>query len=108
VRHTFTAPVGALGAVREQRHHGSRRFLVDFSGGPLDAYANRPEALQVHVVTKGGKTIRSFLTPNPQLPGIRAIIDLKGINGETIFMEASLRTGETPLTETWSYRWKVE
>lgn len=108
VRNTFSAPVGALGAVREQRHHGSRRFLIDFAGGPLDAYVNRPEALQVRVDIKGGKAIRSFLTPNPQLPGLRAIIDVKGINGETIFMDAALRAGDTALTETWTYRWKVE
>jgi periplasmic glucans biosynthesis protein len=108
VRHTFTAPVGALGSSREQKHHGARRFLIDFSGGDLDPYLSRPEELQLAVTTTGGKTIRSFVTPNPQIPGIRGILDVKGIPTDTIFMEATLRAGQKPVSETWSYRWKVE
>ncbi len=108
VLHTFNAPVGALGSHREQKHHGSRRFLIDFAGGALNSHAQRPDALQLNVMTTGGRTIRSFHTPNPQSGGVRAIIDVKGVHGETIFMEASLKAGSTPVTETWSYRWKVE
>ena len=108
VQHTFNAPVGALGSTREQRHHGSRRFLIDFAGGPLAALASRPDAVQVKVSARGGKTIRAFSTPNPQAGGVRAIVDVKGVHGETIFMEVALVSGDTQLTETWSYRWKVE
>ena len=56
----------------------------------------------------GGKTIRSFVTPNPQLPGVRAILDVKGFPTDTIYIDAHLRAGDVPVTETWSYRWKVE
>ncbi len=108
VEHTFNAPVGALGAVREQKHHGARRFLIDFAGGELDRHLAKPESLQVVVNVTGGKTIRSFVTPNPQLPGVRAILDVKGFPTDTIYIDAHLRAGDVPVTETWSYRWKVE
>ncbi|MHB2169381.1 OpgD/OpgG family glucan biosynthesis protein [Alsobacter sp. R-9] len=108
VAHTFNAPVGALGAWREQKHHGSRRFLIDFSGGTLSSLLPTPDAVSLQAVVRGGKTIRSFVIPNPQSGGFRAVLDVKGIPNDTIYMEVDLRSGGKPLTETWSYRWKVE
>ena len=96
-------------------HTGGGTHLPDivlvtpiFVGGDLAAHLAQPGALKIDASVTGGRIIRTFMTPNPQLPGMRAVIDVKGIPNDTIYMDLALKTGTTPVTETWSYRWKVE
>lgn len=102
---TFHAPTGALGSA-EHRTVGSRRFLVDFSGGPLDP-ANL-DGVEVAVKAAAGEVLHTFLAANPQVNGVRAFIDARGEPGRSLYLKAYLHRGDERLSETWAYRWVVE
>jgi periplasmic glucans biosynthesis protein len=85
---------------------GSRRFIIDFTGGDLAFYANAPELVEVVPTTSQGKILRSFIVPNPHTQGFRAIIDVQLEPGQSADLRAFLRTGTRALTETWTFPWQ--
>ncbi len=87
---------------------GSRRFIIDFTGGDLAFYANDPELIEVVPTTSQGKIIRSFIVPNAHTQGFRAIIDVQLEPGQSADLRAFLRTGTRALTETWTFPWASE
>lgn len=107
VSHTFHAPTGALGS-REYRPPGSRRFLVDFSGGPLSGKGENLANLRLDVKVRGGRLLKSFMRSNAHVEGVRAFIDVAGVPVDTIYMDARVMGPDGPVSETWSYRWKAE
>ncbi len=87
---------------------GSRRFLIDFTGGDLDFYADDPQLVEVVPTTSQGKIVRSFVVPNPHIKGFRAVIDVQLDPGQSTDLRAFLRTGGRALTETWTFPWRAE
>lgn len=85
---------------------GSRRFIIDFTGGDLAFYANDPELVEVVPTTSQGKILRSFIVPNSHTQGFRAIIDVQLEPGQSADLRAFLRTGTRALTETWTFPWQ--
>ena len=85
---------------------GSRRFIIDFTGGDLAFYANDPELVEVVPTTSQGTILRSFIVPNPHTQGFRAIIDVQLEPGQSADLRAFLRTGTRALTETWTFPWQ--
>lgn len=85
-----------------------RRFLIDFSGGELAYYLKAPELVEVVPSASSGTILRSFITPNPAVRGIRAVFDFKSQPNQTADIRAFLRAGEKALTETWTYPWRYE
>lgn len=107
VVNTFSAPVGALGS-GEQAGPGSRRFMMDFAGGDIEFNMARIAAIEIVASVSSGKIIRSFLTPNPRINGIRATIDIRVPPGGSTDMRVFLRVNGRSLTETWAYTWNDE
>ncbi len=107
VANTFHAPSGALGS-KESRIPGSRRFLVDFKGGDLPGRIANPAGMDVVASVAGGQLLRSFLVANPAGEGFRVFLDIRGEPTQSVHLKAYLAAGETRLSETWQYRWKVE
>ncbi|MGH6862824.1 MAG: glucan biosynthesis protein, partial [Methylocella sp.] len=87
---------------------GSRRFIIDFTGGDLAYYAADPELVEVVPSASQGKISRSFVVPNAHIKGFRAVIDVQLDLGQAADLRAFLRTGTRALTETWTFPWRAE
>ncbi|MGL4813474.1 MAG: glucan biosynthesis protein [Beijerinckiaceae bacterium] len=101
---TWTTQARALGSA-EPATPGSRRFIVDFAGGDLDFLQREPAQVQVDASVSAGRVVRSFLIPNPQIGGFRAVIDVDAPLGQAVDLRAYLKSRARALTETWTYPW---
>ncbi len=107
VVNTFQTTARALGAP-EPVLSGSRRFIIDFSGGDLAYYAQAPQLVEVVPTSTQGRILRAFVTPNSHIKGFRAFIDLELATGQRTDLRAFLRAGTRALTETWIYPWRAD
>ncbi len=103
---TYQTQARALGS-KEVASPGSRRFIIDFSGGDLGYFATDPSLVQVVPTSTNGRIIRSFLVPNPHIKGFRAAIDVELAPGQTTDLRAFLKAGNRALTETWTFPWQA-
>lgn len=104
---TYQTKARALGSP-EPPIPGSRRFIIDFTGGDLPYYLNNPEMIEVVPSVSQGSIVRSFVVPNPHTKGFRAVIDIQVDPGQSADLRAFLRTGMRALTETWTFPWRAE
>jgi periplasmic glucans biosynthesis protein len=104
---TYQTSAAARGSA-EPPIPGSRRFIIDFTGGDLAFYADDPQVVEVVPTTSQGKIVRSFIVPNPHTKGFRAVIDVQLEPGQSTDLRAFLRTGSRALTETWTFPWEGE
>jgi len=86
---------------------GSRRFIIDFTGGDLAYYAADPQLVEVVPSASQGKIVRSSIVPNVHTKGFRAVIDVQLDPGQSADLRAFLRTGTRALTETWTFPWRA-
>jgi periplasmic glucans biosynthesis protein len=107
VVNTFQTAPRALGSA-DPVAPGSRRFIIDFSGGDLAYYLPDPQAVEVVPTTTQGKIIRSFVVPNSHTSGFRAAIDIQLEPGQSTDLRAFLRSGTRALTETWTFPWRAD
>ncbi len=105
--YTFQAAARALGS-RETPPVGSRRFLIDFSGGELAYYAQDAGLTEAVASISQGSILRSFVVANPHVEGIRAIVDVQVPVGQTGDIRVFLRANGRTLTETWTFPWTQE
>ena len=106
VQKTYQTQARALGS-KEVVSPGSRRFIIDFSGGDLAYFSNDPSLVVVVPTSTNGRIIRSFLVPNPHIGGFRAGIDVELQPGQSTDLRAFLKAGNRALTETWTFPWKA-
>lgn len=106
VSKTFQTQARSLGS-SEVVTPGSRRFLIDFSGGDLGYFSNEPTLVDVVPTSTNGRILRSFLVPNPHINGFRAAIDIELAAGQSTDLRAFLKAGTRALTETWTFPWSV-
>jgi periplasmic glucans biosynthesis protein len=107
VLNTYQTIAAALGSF-EPPAPGSRRFIIDFTGGDLPYYAGDPQLVEVVPSTSQGTITRSFIVPNEHTKGFRAIIDVQLEPGQAADLRAFLRTGSRALTETWTFPWRAD
>jgi glucans biosynthesis protein len=82
----------------------NRLFVIDFVGGPLKGH--RAGALPaIDVGASKGRIENPVVEPNPATGGWRLSFQLDQGSEKVVEMHARLMEGETPLTETWIYRW---
>jgi periplasmic glucans biosynthesis protein len=101
---TFRAPPKALGS-SEAVAVNSRRFLVDFAGGDLAYYVHDPSEVEVVASTTSGKILRTSVSANNHIEGLRAMFDVSVESGQTADLRLFLRAGSRTLTETWTFPW---
>ena len=89
------------------RRPRSRRFLIDFAGGELAYYLAAPEMVEIVASVSTGRVLRTFLSPNPDIKGFRAGIDVTLDAGQWADIRAFLRARTRALTETWTRPWKA-
>ena len=104
VSKTFQTQARSLGS-SEIVAPGSRRFLIDFSGGDLAYFSSDPSLVEVVPTATSGKILRSFLVPNPHIAGFRAAIDVELGANQSTDLRAFLKAGSRALTETWTFPW---
>ena len=107
VVNTFSAPAKALGS-SDPTPPGTRRFMIDFAGAGVAYFLTDPAAVEIVASASNGQITRSFLTPNPNIGGMRAIIDTQIPPGTSTDLRVFLRAAGRPLTETWAYTWNDE
>lgn len=97
-----------LGAsiVGRWRDHFSWRFVIDFACGTQAMLGPAVRVEPVIAVSRGTVEIPS-LRPLAELPGYRAIFDLRpeDESGESVNLRLFLRLDGEALSETWLYQW---
>jgi glucans biosynthesis protein len=82
----------------------NRQFIIDFVGGVLkDRQVDALPAIDVGA--SEGQIENPVVEPNPATGGWRLSFQLHQGSEKLVEMHARLMDGETPLTETWLYRW---
>jgi glucans biosynthesis protein len=97
---------GIGGVVGQKRRYFSRRFVVDFAGGEL-AKLGRDEKVEPVITASSGRVELTSARPLDAIHGYRAMFDVRPPDQgtEPIDLRLFLRSGDRPLTETWSYQW---
>ncbi len=82
----------------------NRLFIIDFAGGALKGRrAAAPPTIDIGA--SKGKIENPVAEQNPTTGGWRLSFQLDQGSEKLVEMHARLMDGETPLTETWIYRW---
>jgi glucans biosynthesis protein len=87
---------------------GTKRFIIDFTGGDLEYFLNDPGKVEIVPSTSAGRITRTFLVPNHKTKGFRAGVDITLDKGQSADLRAFLKAGNRALTETWTVPWKEE
>jgi glucans biosynthesis protein len=98
---TFQTVARALGS-REVPPPRSRRLLIDFAGGDLSYYSRDPAMVEVVPTIAHGHVINAFVIANPNIDGVRAVLDVQVDEGQIADIRAFLRVSGRTLTETWT------
>ena len=100
------AGVGGVSGVENQ--DGSRKFVVDFSGGPLEHLpAEAVEDLTVVASAVGARITSQVLHRIAGNNMWRLVLDVIG-EGEVIELSAHVEGYGQKLTETWLFQWLTE
>ncbi len=82
--------------------NGRRRFVLDLLGDTLFA---DPEEIQTTVTCSKGVIENLILQRNPETGGMRLSFDLDTKNEPLIELRGVLTHADSPVSETWLYRW---
>ena len=102
-------PAGGMAEILDTRSGSSgqdknRLFVLEAAGDkmkqlPADA------KLQLEASADQGKLLNPTLIPNPETGGWRIIFELAPGDAKAVELRVRIKLGDTPLTETWTYRW---
>jgi glucans biosynthesis protein len=80
---------------------GKRRvFLLDFIGA-----GEKVDGLRLDLAASAGRISNSTLMSNSGIHGLRASFEVDPNNADLIELRLRIMRGDTPVTETWLYRW---
>lgn len=80
-----------------------RLFVLDLAGDNLKTL--KQETVHADVSANTGKIKNVVSRPNPETGGWRLSFNLEPDDAKVVELRARLRQDETPLSETWVYRW---
>lgn len=101
---TISTRIGRGGIPGQPRPAGSRKFVIDFAGGPLEALGKQDEVVAVVTQSRGEISNRYAL----QVVGTkiwRAFFDLQAEGIDPVDLRCFLRLGDQALSETWLYQY---
>jgi glucans biosynthesis protein len=101
VRHTR---IGRGGIPGQPRPEGSRKFVIDFEGGPLEQLEKLDEVEPV-IDASRGRIDNAYALQIVGTRDWRAFFDLYADGPEPVELRCFLRLGERTLTETWLYQY---
>jgi periplasmic glucans biosynthesis protein len=80
---------------------GKRRvFILDFDGA-----GEKVDGLRLDLSASAGRILNSTLMANNSMHGLRASFELDPNDANLIELRLRILRGDTPVTETWLYRW---
>jgi glucans biosynthesis protein len=82
---------------------GRRRFVLEAVGNAL--FSVQPEKIQTAVTPSKGTVQNLVLQRNPETGGMRLGFELDPKNEPVVELRGGLKQGDTPISETWLYRW---
>ena len=77
-----------------------RVFMLDIVGA-----GEKLDGLRLDLAASTGKISNATLTSNSELHGLRASFDIDPNDAELIELRLRVMRGDTPVSETWLYRW---
>jgi periplasmic glucans biosynthesis protein len=77
-----------------------RVFVLDIVGA-----GEKLDGLRLDLAASGGKISNSTLTSNSGLHGLRASFEIDPNDADLIELRLRIMRGDTPVSETWLYRW---
>ena len=89
-------------ATRSGAAEGGRVYVLEVQGGKLKPTDPPPKAA---VFANAGTIENVVVTPNPEQGGWRIAFELKPGDAKLAELRATLMQGDTPVSETWVYRW---
>ncbi len=98
---------GLGGVVGQPREYFSRRFVVDFQGGPFPLDDQADFEVKPVIVTSAGRVEITSARALEAIQGYRAMFDVVPPDDgtEPINLRLYLEGDGQPLTETWIYQW---
>ena len=88
---------------REAAPAGTKRYIVDFTGGNLSYFFSAPDQVKLVANASAGKIVQTVLTPNPRIEGFRATLDIALLAGQSGDMQLHLKAGNRAVSESWNY-----
>jgi periplasmic glucans biosynthesis protein len=83
---------------------GTRRFVIDFAGGPLAEL--KPDAPVAPAITTSAGSVQHLVAqPNPIVGGWRVSFILVPGDATLCELRCTVKLGDELLSEVWSYRW---
>ena len=82
-----------------------RRFVIDFTGGPLDLLADDAPVEPVITLSRG-ELLAAAARPLHALEAWRIEFDVQAGGGDPVNLRCFLRIGDRALSETWVYQWR--
>jgi glucans biosynthesis protein len=82
----------------------NRLFVLEAAGDKLKQLPTDAKP-QLEASADHGKLLNRVLTPNPETGGWRISFELAPESAKAVELRAQIKLGDTPLTETWIYRW---
>jgi periplasmic glucans biosynthesis protein len=77
-----------------------RVFVLDIVGA-----GEKLDGLRLDLAASSGKISNATLTSNSELHGLRASFDIDPADADLIELRLRVMRGDTPVSETWLYRW---
>lgn len=97
---------GAGGVSGVENQDDTRKFVVDFKGGPLRSLpGSEADHIKPVATIVNGKIEHETLTPIPEEGIWRFVMDVSAESGATVELTARLEGYEQKLSETWAYQW---
>jgi glucans biosynthesis protein len=84
----------------------NRLFVLEAAGDELKQLAVDAKP-QLEVSADQGQLLNPMLMPNPETGGWRISLELAPKSAKAVELRARIKLGDTPLTETWTYRWTL-
>lgn len=104
--HVKETRAGEGGVSGVENTNGTRKFVIDFVGGLMDALPHdASEDLTIVASAMNGEIVTKVLSRN-QTDGIwRLVLDVRPTGGDTVELAAHIAGYGRKLTETWLYQW---
>jgi len=82
----------------------NRLFVLEAGGDKLKQLPTDAKP-QLEASADQGKLLNPVLIPNPETGGWRISFELAPGDAKAVELRTRIKLGDTPLTETWTYRW---
>jgi len=96
--------LGNGGVPGQPRPEGIKKFVIDFSGGPLEGL-EKLDDVQPIVSTSAGEISNDYALQVVGTTNWRAFFDLKVDGNDPVNLRLYLQLGDKTLTETWLYQY---